>query len=152
MNTQVLIELFERDLSRLKKELLLYKKEEIIWVVKDEINNSAGNLALHIIGNLKTYIGTNLGETGYIRNRKSEFAEKNISRTKILKMIDETCMIIQSTILELTEIELDKLYPVQVFKNKKEMTNEFFLIHLYGHLNYHLGQVNYHRRLILNNE
>ena len=152
MNTQVLIELFERDLSRLKKELLLYKKEEIMWVVKDEINNSAGNLALHIIGNLKTYIGTNLGETGYIRNRKSEFAEKNISRTKILKMIDETCMIIQSTILELTEIELDKLYPVQVFKNKKEMTNEFFLIHLYGHLNYHLGQVNYHRRLILNNE
>ena len=152
MNTQVLIELFERDLTRLKKELLLYKKEEMIWLVKSEINNSAGNLALHIIGNLKTFVGTNLGGTGYIRNREAEFSEKNIPRTKILKMIDETFKVIQSTVINLTENDLNKLYPVQVFKNKKEMTNEYFLIHLYGHFNYHLGQINYHRRLIQNNE
>lgn len=152
MNIQVLIELFERDLTRLKKELLLYKKEEMMWLVKNEINNSAGNLALHIIGNLKTFIGTNLGGTGYIRNREAEFSEKNVPRTKTLKMIDETFKVIQSTINNFTENDLNRLYPVQVFKNKKEMTNEYFLIHLYGHLNYHLGQINYHRRLIQNNE
>lgn len=152
MSTQVLIELFERDLTRLKKELLLYKKEEMMWLVKNEINNSAGNLALHIIGNLKTFVGTNLGGTGYIRNREAEFSEKNVPRTKTLKMIDETFKVIQSTINNFTENDLNKLYPVQVFKNKKEMTNEYFLIHLYGHLNYHLGQINYHRRLIQNNE
>lgn len=152
MSTQVLIELFERDLTRLKKELLLYKKEEMMWLVKNEINNSAGNLALHIIGNLKTFIGTNLGGTGYIRNREAEFSEKNVPLTKTLKMIDETFKVIQSTINNFTENDLNKLYPVQVFKNKKEMTNEYFLIHLYGHLNYHLGQINYHRRLIQNNE
>ena len=152
MNTQVLIELFERDLTRLKKELSLYKKEEMMWLVKSEINNSAGNLALHIIGNLKTFVGTNLGGTGYIRNREAEFSEKNIPRTKTLKMIDETFKVIQSTINNFTKNDLNKLYPVQVFKNKKEMTNEYFLIHLYGHLNYHLGQINYHRRLMQNNE
>jgi uncharacterized damage-inducible protein DinB len=146
MITEQLIKLFTRDLNRLKEELTLYAEEEKIWAVKEGISNSAGNLCLHLCGNLQHFIGTVLGDSGYIRNREAEFKLKNIARTKLVDEIDATLSVVTDTLEQVSKKDLEKEYPLQVFG--EPMTTEYFLLHLAGHLNYHLGQINYHRRLI----
>ena len=82
MLTQVLTSLFNRDLDRLQKEIELYSNENTIWHTEKGIANSAGNLCLHLIGNLNTYIGKELGSTGYVRNRELEFSQKDQKKMK----------------------------------------------------------------------
>ena len=148
MIQQTLSELFERDLTKIKEEISLYVDESKIWAVKGEIKNSAGNLTLHLLGNLNHFVGAILGGNGYVRNRDAEFSDKNVPRAEIISNIDKTIGVIKSTLSKISDEDLKKDYPVKVLKNKETMKTEFFLIHLVGHLNYHLGQINYHRRLI----
>ncbi len=146
MLTETLSELFERDLLKLKGEISSYKDGSNIWKIEKQIANSAGNLVLHLCGNLKYFIGCVLGESGYVRNRDGEFSNKNLSVKELLQNIDETLSVVKQTLSKLTEADLEKIYPINVFQ--KEMTTSFFLISLVAHFNYHLGQVNYHRRMI----
>ena len=138
--------LFTRDLNKLQTEIELYKKEENLWRVDGQIANSAGNLCLHLVGNLNTYIGKEIGKTGYVRNRELEFSLKNVSRKELLVMIDETIQVVNKSLDSLDENSLADEYPVLVFEEKT--STGYFLVHLATHLAYHLGQVNYHRRLI----
>ena len=137
--------LLVRDLKKLRLEITLYKDEAAIWRSGKHISNPAGNLCLHLVGNLKTYIGAVLGKTGYQRQRDLEFAAKDVPVADLVKMIDETILVIESTFRKLDEQQLHELYPVMVFE--EPMTTRYFLLHLAMHLGYHLGQVNYHRRL-----
>lgn len=146
MLTETLKSLFNRDLNKLKVEIESYQDESQIWAIDKNISNSAGNLCLHLIGNINNFIGTELGKTGYVRNRPLEFSLKDVPRSEIISKIDETILVVNNTLDSLTEADLKAIYPQIVFE--KEMTTEFFLIHLATHLAYHLGQINYHRRLI----
>jgi uncharacterized damage-inducible protein DinB len=137
---------FERDLNKLKFEIESYQNEDNLWLIEGAILNSAGNLCLHLIGNLNAYIGAELGYTGYMRDRPFEFSGKHIARQDLLQKIDQTLSMIKNTLDSLTEEELKQDYPKIVFKEK--MSAEYFLIHLTTHLSYHLGQINYHRRLL----
>lgn len=139
--------LFVRDLKKLTEELSQYQDESLLWKVEPGINNSAGNLALHIIGNLNHFIGAVLGNSGFIRNREAEFGDKNVPLSKIKSDIELTIKVVNKILANLSDDKLHENYPVEVFNYP--MTIHYFLIHLYGHLNYHLGQVNYHRRLVL---
>ena len=150
MLTQELSEQIVQGLVSLKKEISLYTNESILWMTDKKINNSAGNLVLHICGNLNHYIGAQLGNTGYIRHRDLEFSDKNVSRQDLIKNIDHTIVMIEECFPLITIDTLKKLYPIKVFEN--DMTVRAMLISIYGHLNYHLGQVNYHRRILDNNE
>ncbi len=134
--------MFERDLTKLKDELNAYESEEKLWAVADGISNCAGNLALHLIGNLNHFIGSILGNTGYVRNRDAEFSLKNIARVDILADIDKTKDVVTRTLIGLTDVQLEEIFPSQ----QKDVA--YFLVHLATHLNYHLGQINYHRRLV----
>jgi uncharacterized damage-inducible protein DinB len=144
--TETLNTIFKRDLLKLKEELSLYNKEENLWRVEQNISNAAGNLCLHLIGNLNTYIGAVLGNNNYVRNRPEEFLLKNIPRAVLLAEIDHTVEVIDAVLPTLTEAQLANEYPQQVFDYK--MTTGYFLVHLASHLGYHLGQINYHRRLL----
>ncbi|TDE18404.1 DinB family protein [Dyadobacter psychrotolerans] len=146
MLIQTLQTLFDRDLKRLKAEIQQYNNEEKIWYFEKNITNSAGNLCLHLIGNLNTYIGAQLGQTTYIRNRDLEFSAKNIPRTELLSKIEETIHVVKETLEKLSEHELEMEYPIVVFD--KKTSTEYLLVHLTTHLTYHLGQINYHRRLL----
>ncbi|MTH14023.1 DinB family protein [Flavobacterium sp. LC2016-01] len=146
MLTETLKSLFERDLNKLKFEIESYQTESKIWEIDKNISNSAGNLCLHLIGNLNTYIGAEIGKTGYIRNRPLEFSLKDIPKTELIKKIEDTLFVVNKALDSLTETDLQAIYPQIVFE--KEMTTGFFLVHLSTHLAYHLGQINYHRRLI----
>ncbi|NWG28365.1 MAG: DinB family protein [Ignavibacteriaceae bacterium] len=145
---KILTQLFLRDLEKLKTEISSFKDEKKIWEISGNIKNSAGNLCLHLCGNLQHFIGTVLGNSGYIRNRDAEFSKKNVPIRELLAEIELTAEIVQKTLQSLKEEALQKTFPINVFGY--EMTTEYFLIHLTTHLNYHLGQINYHRRLLDN--
>lgn len=138
--------IFTRDLSRLYKEIQLYKDEKAIWKTEKQISNSAGNLCLHLIGNLNTYIGKEIGNTGYVRNREQEFSLKDIPGEQLLTLVEKTIEVVNHSLDKLGDDALESEYPVLVFDEKTSIG--YLLIHLATHLTYHLGQINYHRRLI----
>lgn len=146
MLTETLRSIFERDLQKLHSEISLYRNEQNLWKIDKDILNPAGNLCLHLIGNLNTYIGKELGNTGYVRNREEEFSLKDVPRHILLEKLTDTKSVVSHTISTLNDEALQKTYPSIVFE--KSTTTEFMLIHLTAHLNYHLGQINYHRRLL----
>lgn len=138
--------LYTRDLNKLKSEIETYQNEESMWIIDKNISNSAGNLCLHLVGNLSHFVGAILGNSGYIRNRDLEFSLKDIPRAELIHQIENTIEVVNSSLDKLTESDLEKEYPLEALGYK--MTTEYFLMHLMGHLSYHLGQINYHRRLL----
>jgi uncharacterized damage-inducible protein DinB len=140
------IKLFERDLNKLVDELNNFKSEQGLWTIEGNIKNSAGNLTLHLLGNLNHFIGAVIGESDYIRNRELEFSSRNVPVEQLIQKIIETKSIIKESLQKMDKSKLSEHYPIDVFGEK--MTYEYFLIHLVAHLNYHLGQINYLRRLL----
>ncbi len=146
MITEALNKIIQRDLQKLKSEIESYKDESNLWRIEKNISNSAGNLCLHLVGNLNTYIGATLGQTGYVRDRDAEFSLKNIPRKELIQKIEDTISVVNEVLPTLDDDTIQKEYPILVLKEKT--STEYFLIHLTTHLGYHLGQVNYHRRLL----
>jgi len=136
-----------RDLNKVKFEIEQYQNEKNIWKTENSISNSAGNLSLHLVGNLNTFIGAELGKSGYIRNRELEFSLKDIPRSELIRQIEDAIKVVGNSIDQLTEQELENNYPeVKVLEHDKSV--KYMLIYLSSHLAYHLGQINYHRRLL----
>lgn len=146
MLIETLRQLFEKDLTQLKAEIEAYSTEEKLWLISEGITNCGGNLCLHLIGNLNTFIGAELGNSGYIRQRDLEFSQKDVPKAELIEQIEDIISIVDSTLEKLTEEDLSKEYPLVILK--EPMTTGFFLMYLTTHLSYHLGQVNYHRRLL----
>lgn len=138
--------IIERELRTLRSQLESYSDERDLWLVAPGISNPPGVLAAHLVGNLQHFIGARMGGTGYVRDRDAEFARRDRSRDELLAAIDETRGVIHATLAALPEHELDKDYP-DVVAGVRVTTGDF-LIHLATHLAYHLGQVDYHRRLL----
>lgn len=139
-------EIFDRDLARLQEELRLYPSDAAVWQLAPGISNSAGTLALHLIGNLQHFIGATLGHTGYVRDRDSEFGTRGVPREELLAHLDATRAVVRTTLGKLLPARLEEEFPIQVFDRPYRI--DHMLIHLATHLGYHLGQVNYHRRLV----
>ncbi len=148
MIKETLISIYKKDLQRLKAEIELYNTESNLWRIDKNISNSAGNLCLHLIGNLNTYIGSQLGNTAYVRQRELEFSTKDISKAELIKKIIETQEMVIVTINNLTDEQLHQIHPVKVYDF--DLTSAALLFYLTTHLSYHLGQINYHRRLLDN--
>lgn len=147
MNTHILdnlMTLYRRDLNRVKQEILLYKNTATLWKTDKSITNSGGNLCLHLIGNLKAFIGDALAQTGYSRDRDFEFSGKDVTREKLIKELDETIEIVYQALKNLDPQQLEEDFPIKIWQEKTGML--FTLLHLHSHLNYHLGQLSYHRR------
>ncbi|NRF37236.1 DUF1572 family protein [Pedobacter foliorum] len=147
MLKESLKKLLTRDLNKVKFEIEQYQNDRNIWRVENSVSNSAGNLCLHLVGNLKTFIGAELGKTGYIRNRDLEFSLKDVPRSELIKQLDETIQVVIDSIDQLNQEDLEKDYPeVKVLEDDRSV--KYMLIYLSSHLAYHLGQINYHRRLL----
>lgn len=145
MLKESLLKLYERDLNHLIGEIKLYPNESSLWIINEEISNSGGNLCLHLIGNLNHFIGTTLGDSSYVRNRDAEFSSKNIVRADLIGEIENTISIVTATLNKLSDEDFGKDFPIEM--SGKIFKTDFTLLHLLTHLNYHLGQINYHRRL-----
>jgi Protein of unknown function (DUF1572) len=142
--TEHLLALFKRDLERLIAELEAYTDESDLWKLAGEIKNSPGNLVLHLHGNLNHYVGKILGNLEFARDREAEFSRSDVPRAELIQMVRATSAMLETVLPSLEDLE--KPYPLEVLGYP--MTTGYFSIHLYGHLNWHLGQVNYHRRLV----
>jgi uncharacterized damage-inducible protein DinB len=146
MLIEVLRNIFKRDLEKLEQEISAYAIDANLWVVEKNIANSGGNLCLHLIGNLKTFIGKELGGFNYTRDRDAEFSTKGVQRNVLLAAIVDTREMVDSSLAKLEQDDLSRMFPVLVFSERT--TIEYMLVHLATHLTYHLGQINYHRRLL----
>jgi hypothetical protein len=135
---------FVKGLESLKAEINSFSNEKMMWETKVGVSNSAGNLALHLIGNLNHFIGAQFGKTGFIREREKEFSDKSISREVMLSNINETILVVEESFNKLPESALKKVFPLNTFGENK--TVEEVLLILLAHFNYHLGQINYFRR------
>lgn len=146
MIKETLLKIFERDLNQLKSEIESYPNDDSLWLVMEGITNPAGSLCLHLNGNLKHFIGAELGKTGYTRKRDAEFALKDIPKHALVADIESTIDVVINTLKNMSEEDFFKTFPVD--KHGETVTTDFMLLHLLGHFNYHLGQINYHRRLL----
>lgn len=146
MLAETLTILYSRELSALTKEIGAYKNEGDIWEKRDGIENSAGNLCLHLVGNLDHYFGATLGNTGYIRDRDAEFSTKYVPREELLNRAENTTAMIKEVLASMSPEDFEKEYPLETPMGKVKTGQ--MLIHLLGHFNYHLGQINYHRRML----
>ncbi|MBK9421545.1 MAG: DinB family protein [Flavobacteriales bacterium] len=138
--------LFVRDLRKLCNEIDAFDAEIDLWRTMGTVSNSAGNLTLHICGNLRHFVGAVLGGSAYIRDREREFGATGIPKSDLLDEVNRTIASVEDALAQLDEQRLLQPYPIRVLP--EETTTGYFLLHLYGHLNYHLGQVNYLRRLL----
>lgn len=135
-----------RDLRALAEELKAYEDEQAIWLTPPGVSNSPGTLALHLAGNLRAFIGAKLGETGYVRDRDHEFTARDVDRNELLEGIEEAVAAVEKGLTTISDQDLERDYPIS-FKGKTLSTG-LFLTHLVAHLAYHLGQIDYHRRLV----
>lgn len=146
MLKDIVKEVFARDLDKLVQEIKLYQHNDTLWTKLPGTTNPGGNLVLHICGNLNHFVGAQLGGTGYVRQREREFTDTGYSQDDLVAKVKFTAHMIEDVLEEMGEKDLAKTYPLEVLG--KSTTTGFFLTHLAAHLNYHLGQINYHRRLV----
>ena len=146
MNGVALAAVMRRELRALERELEAYATEEQVWALPDGLPNSGGTLALHAAGNLLHFIGTVLGGSAYIRDRDAEFARRNVPRSELIAGLREADRVVETTLGHLDPSTLGETYPLPV-ANRRINTGEF-LFHLATHLAYHVGQVDFHRRIV----
>jgi hypothetical protein len=139
-----------RDLNTLEDEIAQYKTDNDLWLILPGTANPGGNLALHLIGNLRHFIGSVLGKTGYSRNREAEFTSTGMTKNEIIEMIHISFTEIKNTLDQLSDRDLKHDFP-EAFRGTVH-SSHFMLLHLITHFNYHLGQLNYHRRIVSNQQ
>lgn len=140
-----------RDLDTLAAEIAAYPDDAAVWALPAGAPNSAGTLTLHLAGNLRHFIGASFGHTGYVRQRELEFSTRDVPRTELLALIATTRKEVDATLANLDEATVDAPYaiplpPTSPDHGRVVPTGRFF-VHLAVHLGYHLGQVDFHRRL-----
>ena len=143
MLNNILAEFYERDLRKLIGEVNSFRNEENLWKTAGSLKNSSGNLVLHIIGGLNFLIGKTLANTGYVRNRDQEFIQKGVPGTELVAQLEALIPMIRETV---NAQHMDAEFPI--FFDRPNTTNSYVLTQLLLHLNYHLGQVNYLRRVL----
>jgi uncharacterized damage-inducible protein DinB len=144
--TTSVVGLLTRELRTMQRELEAYPDERQIWESHPALPNSAGTLALHAAGNLQHFIGAVLGKNGYVRNRDAEFSRRDVPRAELVQELGAAIDAVERWLPQVTESALADWYPLAV-ANRRIRTQEFIL-HLATHLSYHLGQLDYHRRLV----
>jgi DinB family protein len=142
--------LFRRDLTRLGQHLEAFPTEESLWQVLPGVSNPGGTLTLHLEGNLREYIGRQLGGIEYKRDRPMEFTARKVAKKELVRRIAEVREIVPMVVERLSAEQMDEQFP-EVIQGVPMSTRQF-LIHLLGHLNWHLGEMDYLRRILTQGE
>ncbi len=146
MLTTYLTAIISRELRALSREIRSFPDDETLWRRPPGVTNSAGTLALHLTGNLRHFVGAKLGATGYRRDRQAEFSQRGLSREELARQVEETVSVVESVLPQVTTETLAQDFPEAV--GGQTIRTDEFLLHLATHLAYHLGQLDYHRRLV----
>lgn len=145
MTIASLQEIYGRAFDRLSAEIEAYESDAQLWQIPPGIHNPGGTLCLHLLGNINHFIGALLGYTGYERQRDLEFSQRDVPRQDLLTSLCETQKMVLRVLGKLDEAALHKIYPVELSPGARD--TEYMLVFFAFHFEYHLGQINYHRRL-----
>jgi uncharacterized damage-inducible protein DinB len=137
--------LLERELDTFIREIESYPTDDSVFATPAGITNSAGSLALHCAGNLQHFIGSRIGNSGYVRDRDAEFARRGLTRAEVVAELARAKQAVHDALTSLDSAAVPATYPDKVAG--RSMSSEVFVLHLVAHLAYHLGQVDYHRRI-----
>jgi uncharacterized damage-inducible protein DinB len=143
--TKYIANIITRELRALVREIQSYPNDEALWQTPPGVTNSAGTLVLHLAGNLQHYVGAKLGGSDYVRDRQAEFSRRDVSRDELVREVEKALQAVDGTLPQLGEGKLAVDFPEAV--GGHVLRTEEFLLHLATHLAYHLGQIDYHRRL-----
>jgi hypothetical protein len=141
--TRELSALFARDLARLRREIAQFPDDATLWEKVPGVNNPAGNLILHLEGNLREYVGHQMGGVAYQRDRPFEFSGTGLTRADLTDRVAPLQSRVPDLIASFSSVLLDT-----ESGHPEHGSNRSFLLHLYGHFSYHLGQINYIRRIV----
>lgn len=143
LNAQALL---LRELAALKRELQTYPDDASVWVLPEGMPNSAGTLVLHLCGNLQFFIGARLGGSGYVRDRPREFAARDLSRDELLAELGEAESAVRLGLSVVTDAQMASRFPDPIGEHTFETGD--LVMHICSHAAYHLGQIDYHRRVV----
>jgi hypothetical protein len=135
-----------RELAAVKRSVEAYPNDESLWILPPGLPNAGGTLVLHLAGNLQHYFGALLGGSGYQRDRPAEFSRRDVPRAELLAELDAARVAVENTIPQITADVLAAPYPERIAGHV--LATDVFLVHLASHLAYHLGQIDYHRRVV----
>lgn len=135
-----------RELAAVQRSVEAYPDDASLWAQPTGLPNAGGTLVLHLAGNLQHYVGAVLGRSGYKRDRPAEFARRDLPRAELLREISASTDAVKRTLPTLSEASLSQPFPEPI--GGRTLTIEVFLVHLATHLAYHLGQLDYHRRVV----
>lgn len=138
-----------RDLEAVSREVDAYAHDEELWRPLSGMSNCGGTLVLHLVGNLRFFVGAVLGSTGYVRDREREFSQRDVTRDELQEQIHGTIADVRTTLALLDPAVLDAPFPVAI--REYRLTTRAFLLQLATHLAYHLGQLDTHRRIVTGN-
>ncbi|HEV7366626.1 MAG TPA: DinB family protein [Gemmatimonadales bacterium] len=142
--------ILDRDLRALRREVEAYPDDRSLWQGVPGIINTGGTLVLHLTGNLQHYLGALFAGTGYVRDRPAEFARRDVPRAELLREIDAARSAVRAGLGRLSEAQLAADFP-EAIAGARVATSDY-LVHLTTHFAYHLGQLDYHRRVVTRNE
>jgi hypothetical protein len=136
----------DRDLATLLREVEAYPNDSDLWREVPGIANVGGTLALHLAGNVQHYFGARLANTAYVRDRTAEFSRRNVSRSELIREIEAAHAAVKAARGLLDPTQLAAEFP-EVIGGSRVQTGDY-LVHLASHFAYHLGQLDYHRRVV----
>ena len=112
--------------------------EDELWHRPNELSNSAGNLILHLCGNITQYAISALGGKEDLRERDLEFsAQGGFSKEELVAKFNEVLSEAKEVMLSRTPEEWHSEYKVQGF-----MLNGIGIaVHVVEHYAYHTGQL-----------
>ena len=137
-----------RDLDKVARQIEAYDSDADVWRVVGETKNSAGTLALHLVGNLEHFVGAVLGNSGYARDRDAEFGVRDVPRAELVRQLTACQERVVSTLEGLSDAALQLPYPGKLPPHLEGASTHLFLVHLAAHLSWHMGQMDYHRRML----
>jgi uncharacterized damage-inducible protein DinB len=116
--------------------------DEQFWRNPYSYGNSVGHLVLHLTGNLSYYIGAQIAETGYLRNRDLEFSEsRRPSKAEVLGKFDDAIDMVIRTLAR--QKESDWTLPYSAEREPEAKDRFTALLHCATHLYHHVGQIIY---------
>jgi uncharacterized damage-inducible protein DinB len=131
-----------QDYARRVHALAEQLSEEQFWRKPYSYGNSFGHLALHLIGNLNYYIGAQIAQTGYVREREREFTERNPPpKQEVLRQVDEAVELVVKTLAAQTAETWSQPYQAVGAETSKDRFSIF--LRCAAHFHHHVGQMIY---------
>ena len=123
------------------RELAAPLAEKQFWTKPYAYGNSFGHLVLHLTGNLNYYIGAQIANTGYVRDRQREFTEPNPpAKEEALKQLDAAVAMVMETVRSQSSADWAKAYSAVGTNcgNRLDM-----VLQCAAHMQHHIGQMIY---------